>query len=124
MKKYRYSDFKKDGWSSEYGERYRTIFCFKEIEKPRSEIKVTIEITGPRKLGWENEQSKSGRAVTDNDLIKVLSGIAKEEGLKKGFNFIEIKGDAYPDISKFEEYGMEEGCEFTIQFLTSNEEVD
>ncbi len=72
---------------------------------------VSIEISNPMKDFWQQSNSKS-----DDDLIKVLSGIAKEDGLKKEVKLINVNGDTYPEgIGKFDEYAMEEGCEFTIQ---------
>jgi len=73
---------------------------------------VNVEIANPMKNFWQQSNAKS-----DDDLIKVLSGIAREDGLKKDVKLIKVNGDTYPEgIGKFEEYEMEEGCEFTIQF--------
>ncbi|MHC4158516.1 MAG: hypothetical protein ACYSSO_05490 [Planctomycetota bacterium] len=110
---YRYSGFKKDGWPSQYGDRYRVIFSFEETEKPSTQPKVTIEITGPRKDAWRTQQTEANIDDTDDNLIKILSGIARD-ALAKGLNLVEVKGDAYPNIDEFEKDGMDVGDIFTI----------
>lgn len=116
-KKYRYSGFEKDGWPSQKKALiYSVIFTFTEIGNTNdkvSETRIRIEIPNSMIMGWKANTKISN--PSDDDLIKVLAGIAKEDGLKKSHKLIEVNGDAYPEgIGKFEEYGMEEGCEFTI----------
>lgn len=101
---------------------YRGIFTFSEIlesdakysdEKTES---VIVEIPLSMILGWRPNFLNNDQNSNDNDLIKVLSGIARNDGLQKSVTFIEVNGDNYPEgISKFERYGMEIGETFTVE---------
>jgi hypothetical protein len=115
QKKYRYQECK-EFKQMEGADSHLARFSFLEISEVAEEQsaaamkEVMVKISNPAKNSWQQRNAK-----TDDDIIKVLSGIAKEHGLKKGVKEIIINGDTYPDgIDRFEEYGMEEGLEFTI----------
>lgn len=98
---------------------YLARFSFSEISEVAEEQSakktkdIRVEISDQMKENWQHWQQRN--AKSEDDLIKLLSGIAKEHGLKKGVDEIIITGETYPQgIDKFEEYGMEEGCQFTI----------
>jgi hypothetical protein len=126
LKQYKYSEFKKDGWPSQKKACiYRGIFVFKEISEPPAEPSkekiesVIVEIPLSMIQGWKanSKQAKNGQLLGDDDLIEVLAGIAKEHGLKKGSNFINISAETYLEgIVEFEEYRIKKNDIFTIEF--------
>jgi hypothetical protein len=116
QKKYKYEKCK-EFVQMQNKDSHLARFKFLEIPESSEEqsaegIKeVMVEISNPLKDFWQRNNAKS-----DDDLIRVLAGIAKENGLKKEVKLIKVNGETYPEgIGKFEEYGMKEGFEFTIQ---------
>ena len=115
QKRYRYEECK-EFKQMEKADSHLARFSFLEIsevgeaQSGGASREIMVKISNPAKNHWQQLNDKS-----EYDVKKLLAGIAKEHGLKKGVKEIIINGDTYRDgIGKFEEYGMEEGCEFTI----------
>ena len=102
-------------------------FSFSEMEgaeeEPTEEPReVTLEVTNPIIAGWRNDcrGTEPSQLVTDDDLKKVLCGIAIKDGLNKGVESIKVNSRNYPQgISGFEKYAVEEGKTVIIQLPDS-----